>query len=73
MAAQGQLAKVRDFVPRSITFLQEVWAELKKVHWPTRSETYAATVVVLVLVGIVALYLGMVDFILSQCVNWLLR
>ncbi len=73
MAAQGQISKVRDVVPRSITYLQEVWAELKKVHWPTRSETYAATTVVLVLVGVVALYLGVVDFILSQAVSWLLR
>lgn len=73
MAVQGQVSKVREVVPRSVTFLQEVWAELKKVHWPTRSETYAATGVVLVLVAIVALYLGMVDFLLSQIVNWLLR
>ncbi len=73
MAAQGQISKVRDVVPRSITYLQEVWAELKKVHWPTRSETYAATTVVLVLVGVVALYLGVVDFLLSQAVSWLLR
>ncbi len=73
MAAQGQVSKVRDVVPRSVTFVQEVWAELKKVHWPTRNETYAATTVVLVLVGVVALYLGVVDFILSQAVSWLLR
>jgi len=53
--------------------VQEVWAELKKVHWPTRAETYAATMVVLVLVAIVALYLGVVDFLLSQAVSWLLR
>ena len=48
MAVQDQIGKVREAVPRSVTFLQEVWAELKKVHWPTRKETYAATVVVLV-------------------------
>ena len=73
MAAEGTLTKVRDIVPRSVTYFQEVWAELKKVHWPTRSETYAATVVVLVLVGIVALYLGVVDFLLSQAVHAILR
>ncbi len=73
MAAQGQATKIRDVVPRSVTFLQEVWAELKKVHWPTRSETYAATIVVLVLVGIVAIYLGVVDFLLSQIVHSILR
>ncbi len=64
---------MRDVIPRSVTYLQEVWAELKKVHWPTRAETYAATVVVLVLVGIVALYLGVVDFLLSQLVQLILR
>ena len=67
------MVNVREIIPRSVTFLQEVWAELKKVHWPTRKETYAATVVVLVLVGIVALYLGGVDFALSQIVQAILR
>ena len=73
MAVQTQIGKVRELVPRSVTFLQEVWAELKKVHWPTRKETYAATAVVLVIVGLIALYLGTVDFLLSQVVGRLLR
>ncbi len=73
MALQEQIRKVREAVPRSITFLQEVWAELKKVHWPTRKETYAATAVVLVVVGIIAIFLGTVDFALSQIVQVVLR
>ena len=73
MALQQQMARARDVVPRSVTFLQEVWAELKKVHWPTRKETYAATGVVLVIVGLIAVYLGGVDFVLSQLVQLLLR
>ena len=73
MAIQEQISKARDIVPRSVTFLQEVWADLKKVHWPSRRETYAATVVVLVVVGIVALYLGMVDFAISQLIQFILR
>ena len=73
MAIQEQISKARDIVPRSVTFLQEVWAELKKVHWPSRRETYAATVVVLVVVAIVALYLGLVDFALSQLIQFILR
>ena len=54
MALQEQIGKVRDAVPRTVNFLGEVWAELKKVHWPTRKETYAATVVVLVVTVIVS-------------------
>ena len=73
MAVQTQIGKVRDFVPRSVTFLQEVWAELKKVYWPTRKETYAATAVVIVIVGVIALYLGAVDFVLSQLIHRILR
>jgi preprotein translocase subunit SecE len=73
MALQEQISKARDIVPRSVTFLQEVWAELKKVHWPPRKETYAATVVVLAVVTIVALFLGVVDFAISQILQAILR
>jgi preprotein translocase subunit SecE len=64
---------MREAGPRSVTFLQEVWAELKKVHWPGRKETYAATLVVLVIVSIVALFLGTVDFALFRAVQLILR
>jgi preprotein translocase subunit SecE len=73
MALQEQLSKARDVVPRSVTYLQEVWAELKKVHWPSRQETYAATAVVLAVVSAVGLYLGFVDFIISQLLQVILR
>jgi len=65
MAVQTPMNKVRGWV----TFLEEVWSELKKVHWPTPKETYAATGVVLVIVGIVALYLGLVDAGLTYLVR----
>ena len=67
------MSKARDVVPRSMTFLQEVWAELKKVHWPTRTETYAATAVVIAVVVIVGLFLGSVDFVISQAIQLILR
>jgi preprotein translocase subunit SecE len=73
MALQEQLSKVRDIVPRTVTFLQEVWAELKKVHWPSRKETYAATAVVLVVVSIVSIFLGTVDLALSSLIQAILR
>jgi preprotein translocase subunit SecE len=56
-------------VTRSVEFLQECWIELKKVHWPSRKETQAATIVVIIGVTIVALYLGFVDFVVS----WIIR
>jgi preprotein translocase subunit SecE len=72
MALQEQLDGLRQAGPRAATFLGEVWAELKKVHWPSRKETYTATIVVLVVTMIVAMYLGLVDFGLSYLVRVLL-
>ncbi len=65
MALQEQLGKLRDSGPRAVTFLNEVWAEMKKVHWPTRKETYGATLIVLVVTAIIAVYLGVVDALIS--------
>jgi len=65
MAMQEQLQAIRTAGPRASTFLTEVVVELKKVTWPTRQETYAATGVVIVVTAIIALYLGLVDVTLS--------
>ncbi len=59
-------------ISRSREFLEECWAELKKVHWPVRKETQAATIVVIIGVVIVGLYLGLVDFLLSVAIRWAL-
>jgi preprotein translocase subunit SecE len=72
MALKEQIEKARDAVPRSMTFLQEVWAELKKVHWPSRKEVSAATLVVVSVVVLVAFFLGLVDLGLTRVVQLVL-
>jgi preprotein translocase subunit SecE len=52
-------------------YLREVVVELKKVIWPSRKETLGSTAVVLVIVGLVAVFLGIVDLILSRLVKLL--
>jgi preprotein translocase subunit SecE len=47
------------------TLANEVATELKKVTWPTRKETQAATLVVIVTVVIAAVLLGLFDGIWS--------
>lgn len=66
------MTSVKEKVDQSVQFLQEVWGELRKVVWPTWAESRAATIVVLALVAFVSLYLGLVDFTLSQIVERLL-
>ena len=54
-------------------FLDEVAVEVKKVTWPSRKEAISGTMVVLVVVFIMAVYLGIVDVILSKLVESLIR
>jgi len=54
-------------------FLGNVKEESDKVTWPTRKETTALVTAVLVLTLFFSIYLGMVDFILSRFVGFLVR
>ena len=54
-------------------FFQQVKAELQKVTWPTRKETYGSTMVVIVLVLMVAVFLWIVDSALSTAIQTLLN
>ncbi|MBA7477237.1 Protein translocase subunit SecE [subsurface metagenome] len=47
-----------------IRFFKESFAELKKVTWPSREEVASSTKVVLVSVLLIALVLGLVDFLI---------
>jgi preprotein translocase subunit SecE len=51
----------------------EVTRELEKVTWPSRKETYAATIVVIVMVAISALILTAFDYVWSLIANWILH
>jgi preprotein translocase subunit SecE len=50
-------------------FLRESRIELRKVKWPTRKELLASTAAVIVLVLVVALYLGLIDFGLIKVIR----
>ena len=54
-----------EYIGQGRTFASEVQTELKKVYWPNRQETLAFTYVVIFVVGFVAIYLGLVDYVLS--------
>jgi preprotein translocase subunit SecE len=54
-------------------FLTNVRDELKKVTWPSRKDTYASTIVVIVLVVVVGVYLWLVDSVLSALIRFLLK
>ena len=58
---------------RVYTGVVDVTRELEKVTWPTRKETSAATIVVIVTVLISAAILSSFDALWSFFTNWFLR
>jgi preprotein translocase subunit SecE len=62
-----------EFLNRLKGFFEEVMAEFRRVNWPSRQDVAASTAVVLVVVFILAMYLGAVDVALSRLVGVILK
>ncbi|MGB9887834.1 MAG: preprotein translocase subunit SecE [Moorellales bacterium] len=46
-------------------FFHGVWAELKKVHWPSRRELTIYTLVVVIAVALVGAFIWVIDSVFS--------
>ena len=64
--APERLLKKKERSMKVIQFFKECVAELKKVVWPSREDVVSSVKVVIVSTVIVALVLGLIDFILSR-------
>lgn len=62
-----------EYVDKARDYFKEVMVELKRVTWPTKKDTWAATWVVIITVIILSIFLGIVDLALSQLVKMFLR
>ena len=56
-----------------VRFFREVQAEMRKITWPTRRETWITTVMVMIMVVITALFFFVVDLGLSFGVTQILK
>lgn len=54
-------------------YIKEVIAEAKNITWPTSSQTVVFTIAVLVISIAVAYYLGLLDHLFSEGLNFLLN
>lgn len=59
----------KPLLQRAGKFLRESRAELRKVHWPTRKELTAYTVVVLAITVLVAALVGLFDVIIFRLLD----
>ena len=64
--------KIKTIAEKVIRFLKEAKVELMKVTWPTPRQTLASTSVVIIVVIIVSIFLGIVDFGLSKAIRLVL-
>jgi preprotein translocase subunit SecE len=54
-------------------FLKEAYNELKKVSWLSRKEVISSTIAIIVFILIVALFVGLIDFLLSYIMGVILH
>ncbi len=58
--------KPTNMLNQSRRYLAEVQGEFNKVTWPPQAETVNGTISVVVIVVLVATFLGLVEFMLSR-------
>jgi len=68
-AARPNMTEARRRAPSLLTFFQESRAELRKVTWPTREQTLNLTGAVIAMTAGLAIFLGLVDYILNLIVK----
>jgi preprotein translocase subunit SecE len=66
MAMQARRRAPSDSAPGVVRFLRDTFEELRKVVWPTPPELYRYTLVVVVTVGVIAMFIFAVDSALTQ-------
>ena len=73
MGSNQTIAQYLNIMDKITNYIKEVIAETKNVTWPTRSQTIIFTVAVLIISIGVAYYLGLLDFLFSKGLNFLLN
>ena len=63
---------LKSYLDQGANFVKEAWKELAKVHFPTPKETMQATLVVVILTLVMALWLGLVDMGATRVVHQLI-
>ena len=56
-----------------VIFLQQVFAELKKITWPTRQEVVRLTATVILISVIVGVFIGGLDFIFTSLLQLVVK
>lgn len=58
---------------RFINYLKDTQTELKHVSWPTNKQSAVYTALVVGISILVALYVGLFDFIFTRALDWFIK
>ena len=67
------MGTLKNYLNQGISFVQESWIELSKVHFPSPKETMQATLVVVGLTLVMSLWLWMIDMGSTWVVRSIIR
>jgi len=62
-----------NIIQKPVNFFKEVKVELGKVAWSSRRELIDSTIIVIVITAIMAVFIGLIDILLSKGLSSLLR
>jgi preprotein translocase subunit SecE len=71
--SDGGARGIRAWWVNGRNFVAEVRNETRRVTWPTRTEVYATTLVVILTSAFFGLYLWGLDLAFDRIVNWIFR
>ena len=56
-----------------INYLKDTLAEMKHVSWPTNTQSMVYTALVIGLSTLLALYVGLFDFVFQKGLDWFIK
>lgn len=66
------MEKIRELIDRTAQFFKDVQIEMKRISWPAVKETVRSTGAVVFISILLASFLGLVDFLFSLMVKYVL-
>jgi preprotein translocase SecE subunit len=66
------MSKISEFSEYITQFAKDIETEAKRITWPSRPEAVKSTLAVIVISGVFAGFLGLVDFLFSMGARFLL-
>jgi preprotein translocase subunit SecE len=67
------MAKPKEQPNAGVRYFKEVRSEMSKVVWPTRQQAVNLTIIVLIVMIIMALFLGVLDVLFGEMIQFLIN